>query len=621
MESTRGITRKDFLKGAVGAVAATAMGTALASCSLQTQGSDGETTQASGTYKPGIYEGVADGFAGIMRVHIEVDAEKITNAYIAQNTETKIKIPSETAAEIICSQIVEKQSLAIDTVAGATFTSLAILSAAEQALDQAGADVDALKQPVQSEAVQKPDESVDILVIGGGAAGLSAALAAATIDYSRQKSGHTVMLIERNAFVGGSSMLSDGGCGVCSGALANDRLKTSMTGDQLTDFCESLCKETLNRAYINKMASVDGNVITSLIDLATPFATSKATIKVEVSPGVGYVEMRVDQYTNPEADGAFGVRITSNLAENCEEMGVLFKTQCVAESLIVEGDAVQGVKVSEPDGVYSIRAKKIILATGGFAHNDDMVAKYAPDYVGSVAYCGGGSKGSGIQMALDQVGASVVGDGLIAYPGYGWRYGMGGTKSGYLRTGVYVNKNGERFEDDRGVDLRAIGRNICKQPDKMVYDVFDSSAPYAPLVPKAMEQGFAYTSDTLEDLAEQIGVPADALIASVENARKAINAGEDLDFGVPVDYLNPVQGPPYYAVVVQSIAIGSLPGLKVTENCEVVGADGAAVPNLYAVGEAMLGNFMSSYYLLGSYSIGNCMPSGYIAAEHAKLQM
>jgi fumarate reductase flavoprotein subunit len=607
------ITRSQFVKGAVAAIAGTSLGAVVAAAD--------EAAPQTGL-KPGIYEGRAQGYKGYVTVHVEVDDEKILSVAVTENSETHTKVPSESAIDVLCPKIVETQSINLDTVAGATFTSLGILSAVKEALAQATDDLAPFQQAVERPETVLDDEEVDVVVVGSGVSGLMAALSCATVDLTRESTGLKVLVVERNHYVGGSSLLSDGGYALCQGTVCNEMYDTAFTGDGLADYLEGCCGEELNRPLIKRMVEWSGPTANGIFNLGSPFAIAKTELRLKLDNGEGYVSIRAKQYSDPRTDGAFGGRITDNLSENLREMGGEIRLDTTAESIVMEDGAAAGITVrSANNEVYTIRAKKVCLCAGGFGVNTEMIAEYAPEYVGSQPYCGGSSKGMGIQMAIDAVGAKVVGNGLNAYPGIDYRYGMGGVLSGLMAEGLFVNREGERFYDGRDVDIRVIGMKICQQTDTMAFLVMDQNASFvqAGMVDTALEQGWGYTADTLEELAEICGLPADAFMESVASMQAAVADGvDDPAYNVPEKYFNALEEGPFVALEVRSIAIGSLAGLDVSENCEVLDGDGNIVPNLFAAGETMIGGIFRKYYPLGSFSVGSCINTGRVAGEQAK---
>lgn len=611
-------SRRQLVTGAAGLGAA-----ALVAGATRAQAQEQAQTK-TGAYVPGIYEATAQGYKGSMTVHVEVSSDEILSVSVVKNTEEQTLVPSTTATAQICRDIVSKQSLAVDTTTGATFSSMAILSAAQQALEQAGADIDALTASIETPELAHDDEQYDVVVVGSGVAGLMAALSVLTVDLTRESTGRSVLIIERNAFPGGSSSLSDGGYALCSGTVCNEMFDTAFTGDGLADYLEERCGEKLNRELIRHIVDISGSTGTGIFNLGSPFAIAKTELRLKLDNGEGYVSIRAKQYSDPRTDGAFGVRITDNLLENVREMGGELRLRTEAQELIVEDGAVTGVRVlqhtEQGTASYAVRAQKVVLAAGGYALNNDMIEQYAPQYVGSCGYCGGSSKGMGIQMALDATDAYVVGNGLNAYPGTDSRWGMGGELADMMATGLYVNTEGNRFYDGRDVNVRAIGMHICEQPDAMVWAIFDDDTDFVRrgMMDVALERGWGYQADSLEELAELIDVPVENLLASADSMRAAAEAGADAEYNVPENYLNKLAGPHFNAIEVRSVAIGSLAGLAVNENCEVLTSAGEVVPNLLAAGETMIGNVFRSYYPLGSFSIGTCINTGRIAGEQAK---
>ena len=237
-------------------------------------------------------------------------------------------------------------------------------------------------------------------------------------------------------------------------------------------------------------------------------------------------------------------------------------------------------------------------------------------------YLGGGADGDGYVMA-EAVDAVRVGRGSISYLGIDYRYGIHGipgTLYNALKNvgNIHVNQNGERFVYVSGMSDSQVCEYVLKQPGYVAYAVLDSNNAEAATVEAWLSKGYGYKADTIEGLAEACGMDAATLKATVDTYNNVIDTqGEDA-FGRPLEKMTKIEQGPFYAFQFHAITIGSLMGLKVNENCQIINAEGNVVPGLYAVGDMSLGgNGLSGYYLAG-VGLSNAIGSGRIAGEHIK---
>ena len=289
-----------------------------------------------------------------------------------------------------------------------------------------------------------------------------------------------------------------------------------------------------------------------------------------------------------------------------------------------EAGAVTGVAVQDGTSTYNIYARKVILACGGFANNSELVEKYAPAFTNSIVYCAGTNTGDGFEMAVE-LGAGVVGDQMFVELGVD---GMTGIRPdwcmAYLWGGakyMLVNTSGERFCNEYQTGYNVADAIAHHTQDALAWAIVDAENAAANNVGSEFdfEHGYLYSADTLEELAGKIGVPADALVKTAE-AYNAAAKGEAQDaFGGSTESMDSIDGAPYYALKMRPIMITSLVGVTVDEGCHVVRENGEAIPNLFAVGDMILGNLLNVYN--SSHGIGNAVYSGNLAAQTAKAEI
>ena len=247
-----------------------------------------------------------------------------------------------------------------------------------------------------------------------------------------------------------------------------------------------------------------------------------------------------------------------------------------------------------------MNAKKVILATGGFTRNRDMVAEYAPDFVNAFAMTGAGSTGDGITMT-QELGAQVIGEGMMGLMGTNMQYGYYGPIGNLVwLTKMIVNKEGVTFGMDSAFYSETLAL-LLEQTDSMGIGIFDGTTELTERLDMAVDAGLAKKFDTLEELAEGYGINAEAL--AVTAAEKELADG------------------PYYGLPIKPLFIGSIPGLKVDADCRVLNADDQPIENLLAAGELIFGNLFAVRYPASGTGIGMSTYTGALVAKTAMADM
>jgi fumarate reductase flavoprotein subunit len=271
------------------------------------------------------------------------------------------------------------------------------------------------------------------------------------------------------------------------------------------------------------------------------------------------------------------------------------------------------MKAESPDKLLSIEAKKVILATGGFAKNDEMLEKYIPEFAGSSELSAAtvGATGDGINLALGQ-GAEMYEEPWII--GLGIVDKIAPSAIGNLAfnfSNVYVNEKGERFFNE--ADHYAIVTNHVATQERpyLILDSNEMNADYIEQLEEKSGSGEVFKADTLADLAKEINVPAENLEQTIEN----YNAG-DSDFEKDSEYLVPLNESPFYAVKIYPMTMGTFSGVKTNEHFNVLDENGEVIPNLYAVGETANKLIYNQVYMSGS-AVQFALTSGRLSGKHA----
>lgn len=556
--------------------------------------------ESEGKFTSGTYEGEAKGHNDIVKVSVTVDENNIKEVKIIENKESKGI--ADGAIELIPTRIVEGQTLAVDRISGATVTSMAILSATEAALKEAGADVSALKENV-IEVVAKDPVTFDteVVVVGGGVAGLAAALEAAN-------NGAKVMLVEKLAVTGGSTARSGGKVQ----AAGTDIQKAQGVEDNADLYYEYLMKIGENKVDSKKIRIVADNSLADfnwLVENGVEFSKNIEQLHEKNRPIRGhYVAV---QDGKEEQDG-HGWAITQPLEEKAREAGVEILFETPATKLINDGNGtITGIECEDKSGNKTIiNAKSVILATGGYDFNKELLKEYAPLVEPIFSTGAPGNVGDGFIMAKD-AGAKIEAGGgaVLLYLDIAARVGENG--------GLYVDTKGSRFMDESDFWFTRTKR-LLERNEKGMFYITDESGKLDSF-DALIEGGRIIKGDSIEELAGKLGMTE--LNSSVERYNSLCKSGKDEDFNKSQDLMKPVENGPFYAVPYSPITSGTFGGPITNEKGQVMAEEGGIIKGLYAAGEVANGDLFYQEYAGSGSSISTCVAfgriSGRVAAEEA----
>ena len=563
-----------------------------ASTSDDPSSSSATSEAASMGYTPGTYTGIGIGNGGDITLEVTFSEDAIESIEIVSESETPTI--ASVAYETLPDAIIEYQSLGIDTVAGATLTTMGVKNAVSDAVSQAGGDVKALeKAPGQPESSEVIDLSADVIVIGGGAAGM-----AATIRL--EELGKSVILVEKTARLGGSISVSGGNQVVTGSAL---QIAEGVSDDSAESMIEDFQKNGENMC------------VPELIDLYARNIGSSTDWLNQIA-GVQYAEGLHDlaEYSHNRElayDGG-GAGAAESFKTAISNSGAQVLLSTTAETLVTDGNgAVTGVSAKRQDGAtYNLSAESVVVATGGYGNADEWLSE---DLQKALYYGLMSSTGDGLTMATAE---DVDADTLMLeyakqYPN-GVEVSAGRAKStidGNLlvwpMSAILVNAEGERVVNEKASNHDILHVEL-EQTDSMLYLLMDQEN-FDVWREKLTDTGFNQQAvdgwleangssnpifahgETLEDLAKVMDMDADTLKNAVEKYNAGVQAGED-EFGRSGDYLAMEIGEgPYYLVEQKPRYASTMGGLLVNEALQVMNSAGSVISGLYAAGEVVGG--------------------------------
>lgn len=592
-------------------------------------------------FEAGTYTTEVDGNNGPIKVEVTLSENKINSIEVLEHSETAGL--GDEAMDTMASSIIDQQSLDVDVVSGATTASNAIVQAVEDCVTQAGGDIALLKADTDH-ATETESLETDVVVIGAGASGTSAAIAAAD-------QGAAVILIEKTGVIGGASNHSWAGKFYNSSVSLENDLEIDVE-TEIANWIENN-HWRVDAAVIREYVTKSGETYDWLKDKGyeTTFLNAGGE-PLHVLPAY------------EEREGL----LKDMLANSVEKNNGQVITETTAKELITDEDGnVTGVIAEKNDGTtLEISAKSVVMATGGYAGNADMVKEHF-EFEGPN---GGLSQnvGEGLNMAWD-VGAKVpvnLGGQMLhqtlaqatnelktTFDSFEASYPLMLT---YLPNFMNVGASGARFRDETATLTAVAAANTSafqgayhyvivsqSQIDQLTTDgmsgVKASQLPGMPpefyadftdqftletpwenanaVFDKMVENGDGFKGDTIEALAENAGMDVDVFTDAFNQYQEAVQTGIDSAFGKSKDYLLPYGEGPYYAITAEVNNLGSVGGLVINKNFEVLDDNRVPINGLYAVGLESEGVMYNDTYVGNGVGVGYAFTSGRLGGEDA----
>lgn len=533
---------------------------ALVVCTLLAASGCGKANEPAGI-KDGIYTETAKGNNGDVKVEVEVKDEKVIRVEVVEHSETAgiadLPIQSIPAA------IVDNQSLNIDTIAGATNTSKAILEAAELGLAAAGFDVAALKtKEVEKAAITKAEDVFcDTVVVGAGGAGMTTAI-------ELKKGGQNVILVEKQAMSGGATSLA----ATYFIAVDTEYQQAAGMGLSIDEYIADMVSKNpdMNAENWQTLLNRSEDSLEWLNSLGTNINRPLSTYQVATEDGT-----------------SLGVAIVKALNAEIERLAVDMRLSTKATELVIENGEVVGVKVEGDNQSYTIYADNVVIATGGFASSEEALKEYAPEWASLPSTSAAGSTGDGFELVKAVDANLAFMDVVRLNPSVHSENGVNASLSAArAEGGIMVNLEGKRFCNDYYPDYTTLSKWMMEQEGDHVYILIDQTAmDKSKRLQGFKDQGYFIEADTIEELAEKMGVPVDNLTATVDKYRTAVETGVDEEFGRSANLTIDFTNAPFYAVSTKPGLQVTLGGIEVDSTMHVVDKSGKTIDNLYAVGE------------------------------------
>lgn len=603
------------------------------------------------SFKAGTYSATGKGNNGDIKIEVTVSDSKIESINVTESSETPGL--GDVALDSMIESILSTQSLGIDTVTGATNSSNGLIEALEACLTEAGGDLDALKVAVEKNGEDEVMET-EVVVIGGGASGTAAALQA-TDD------GGKVILVEMTASPAGQGTMA-GGMFATNSSEQVEKGEV-VDGKWYYDQFITTSNYNANGGLLSKVINNSGDTVDWLEENGCDL------ILAHPSTGGYYEHKETHPASTLHGYVEGGTIALTNLHKSIEEKGgtVLYST--TAKELIIENGVVKGIIAEKADGGnLTINAQSVILATGGFGGNEEKVAETFGEGFGVSRVST--NIGTGIDMAISAGASANYEDAITMHYGVS----RGGTNwnttlnAALLNPYLHVDVDGNRFMNEESFIFEPIkSSNVIKSlPQRTAYEIFDNT-----MIETVKEKGFAGITDVFsgelatdptvfvevghpvntadryeasitpedlteeiealvqegkiikaespEELAEKLGMTN--LVDTINRYNELCASGEDTDHFKSSKYLDNLEGTLYAVKITPSVFLGTLGGIDINDNCEVLDANGKAIQGLYAAGAETNGAYGNSYVYFEGGTLGYAYGTGRIAGSSAVLNL
>ena len=605
-------------------------------------GSASSTSAAGGV--SGSFTGTAKGMGGDVSVTLTLTDNVITDCTAKGDEETP-GIGS-VVIEQFPGEVVEGNTINLDSISGATITSNAFVEAAKAALTEAGLNPDDYMAKADKTANgETVSYDADVVVIGAGGAGMTAAMTAAD-------AGQKVVILESQAMVGGNSARATGGMNAAKTVYQDENEFDQAAGVEKTlataaeKYADNETITALAKTVSEQWAAYQANPTgyfdsVELMELDTMVGgkgindpelvktlcegTADAIDWLDengitlhnVSSFGGASVKRIHRPVNEEGKVvSVGAYMIPLLQENCEKRGIDIVLNTTVDTILTDANgAAVGVSGTDKDGnTVVVNAKSVILATGGFGANLDMVTQYKPELAGFMTTNAAGAQGQGIEMAT-AIGAGTVDmDQIQIHPTVEANTAALITEGLRGDGAILVNANGERFIDEVGTRDVVSAAEIA-QPGSYSWLIVDQAmADASSVIQGYIKKGYTKTGATYEELAKELDVDPAAFTNTMETWNSYVEAKNDPDFG-RTSFANPLNNGPYYAIKVTAGVHHTMGGVTINSATEVLKEDGTVIPGLFAAGEVTGG--VHGANRLGGTAVADFVVFGRIAGESA----
>lgn len=554
-----------------------------------------EETKSEAVFTAGTYEGEGQGHAGIIKVSVVVNETEIEKIDIVEFNDSEFAVDP---ANQLVERILEANSGQVDAIAGASITSKGVLDAVNAALAQAyvaGAGQIIASTEASEEAAKLEDKETDIVIIGAGGAGLTAAIEAT-------QNGAKVIVVEKMPMVGGNTKYATGGLNAAETSVQKDK----GIDDTVAIFIEDTMKgggNINNPELVKVLAERSAETVEWLMSIGADLT--------DVGRMGGASK---DRTHRPTGGAPVGQHVVDVLYAKAQELGIEVLLESKVVEIIGDSTAVNGVVVETANGNFNINSKAVIIATGGFSADNELVSQFDPALKGYGTTNHPGATGDVLSFAKNLNLSYVDMEQIQTHPTVMPSNNYMITEAVRGNGAILVNREGKRFVNE--LDTRAVVSDaLLAQEGASGYLFFDQSVRESlKAIDGYYNKGFLIEGETIEAIAAELNVDPAVLQETVETYNTYVAGGTDTDFARQ-DMPRNLSVGPYYAVEVAPAIHHTMGGLKITTNGEVLNDSDVVVNGLYAAGEVTGG--VHGNNRLGGNAMADITIFGRIAGKNA----
>lgn len=514
-------------------------------------------------FKPGNYQEKVNDESYEFLINVELGKDFIKDMQLVNAKEFNNEVLDNFS--VIKNRIIDTNSPHVDAISGATTQCEAFKKAVSKAMAKSN------KEAILEEGGDPNDISCDIVVVGSGGAGLAAAIKA-------HDSGASVIIVEKMPVIGGNTNKASAGMNAAETKF--QKLKG------IVDSKDLFYKETM----VGGKNKNNPELLRYFVEHAPDAIDWLDENGIKLSGITTTGGMSIDRTHRPESGSAVGGFLISGLVKNINKRGIEVMLDTSVTEILTENNKVVGVKISEEDGsIQTIKAKAVVIATGGFSANKEMVEKYRPDLKGFVTTNHKGATGSGI-LILEKLGAGTVDMGEIQiHPTVEQTTSYLISESIRGGGGILISQNGNRFVNELNTRDK-VSAEIIKLPEHYAYILFDQQVREEN---KAVEEYISHDlvtqASTINELAEKLSIDGEILTKTIERYNQFVAKKQDDDFGRTTGMRHPINKGPFYAIKIAPGVHHTMGGVTINTQTQVLDTNNNVIQGVFAAGEVVGG--------------------------------
>ncbi|UMB77445.1 flavocytochrome c [Dickeya fangzhongdai] len=515
-------------------------------------------------FKAGVFQEKVQDDAGELVINVSLETDRIADVTLEPNSQLNTDFVS--SFEVIRSRILDANSPHVDAVTGATTQSEAVKKAVSKALAKS------CKAAIMAEGGDPADmQRYDVVVIGSGGAGLAAAIQACD-------DGANVLIVEKMSSIGGNTIKAS--VGMNAAGTRFQKIKG------IVDDKERFYEETLKGGKLKN----NPELLKRFVEGAPMAIEWLAERGIELNDITITGGMSVDRTHRPADGSAVGGFLISGLVKNINKRNIDVMLETSVIDIVHDAGAITGVRVlNEDNEQLTIATKGVVVATGGFSANREMVVKYRPDLDGFVTTNHQGATGSGIEI-LEKVGADTVDLGEIQiHPTVEQTTSYLISES--IRGGgaILVNQQGHRFFNEMETRDK-VSAAIIGLPEKYAYILFDEQVRAKnKAADEYLSRGFVVSAASPRELADKLSIDFHALLATLERYNLFVDKQHDDDFGRKTALRHPINQGPFYAIRIAPGVHHTMGGVVINTDTAVLDSKKRVIRGAFAAGEVVGG--------------------------------